>query len=89
MNTVTNNAGATFTIGMTVTHHDGWAGKVIKIRDTRSCVKIHVQPDDMGALPDRERWMLDEVSAARHGHPDFCYARDHGYSMGNFLECRP
>lgn len=80
---ITNLLGRTFTLGQGV-HYYGIPCTIREIRN--SSVLVDFEPSDLKRLSGRDRWLLSEVSAIRHGHPDFCRPRDHGVSMGCFDE---
>ena len=79
---ITNLAGTTYRLGQRVQHTDGWTGTIFKIDDRRAL--LFVNPDDINEVPKRDCWPLNPVAAKESGRAEFCKARDHGQSMGNF-----
>jgi hypothetical protein len=84
---ITNMAGRTLRLGQTVTHWDGWTGKIVRINEDRGLV--FVEPDDLSKLPRRYCYPLNDASRAQTGRAEFCRPRDHGLSMGNYREACP
>lgn len=83
-NSITNMLGKTLTVGQEVTHYDGWKGIVTDINEERGLV--YVTPYNIHEDKVRECWKLSYENAVNHGFPEFCRPRDHGLTMGNFLE---
>jgi hypothetical protein len=83
----TNCAGHIYRVGGRVQRFgEGWTGTIVAIvwRPNRP-VMIHVVPDDLTQLKRHECRPLNAQAAAEHGSPEFCEARDHGMTMGNFI----
>lgn len=85
---ITNCLGKTLTVGQHVTHHDGWTGVIYKITDEPNmrAALVYVTPDDISQVPRYDCWPLNEEQQKLHSKTEFCRARDHGLSMGNWKE---
>jgi len=81
---ITNMLGKTLTVGQEVTHYEGWKGIVIGINDKRGLV--YVNPHNPGQLREMDFYPLNDMHRERTGKDDFCRPRDHGLTMGNFVE---
>lgn len=85
-NSITNLAGKTLRMGQEVTHYEGWKGTVTGINDERGIV--YVTPHNPGELREMDFYPLNDMHRERTGRDDFCKPRDHGLTMGNFLEAQ-
>lgn len=63
-------------------------GTLTEIDVTGPVTLFKVAIDEPEKLGRRDRYALNPIAAARHGHPDFDRLRDHGVSGGN-LEILP
>jgi hypothetical protein len=85
MDSITNEAGQTFTVGKRVRHSDGWEGTIIGIKYTPTIDLLLVNPDNDGELTGRDALVaIAPEHAERIGRATFCRPRDEGRSMGNY-----
>jgi hypothetical protein len=84
MDSITNWADQTFTIGARVRHLEGWEGTIVGIKRTTTVDLLLVQPDDPRDLSARDYYRLNSEHTERFGRTHFCRPLDRGMSMGNY-----
>ena len=81
---VTNCLGNTIRLHQIVTHHEGWKGRVVKIREPHGTgPKVHVQPLKVEDLPPRQTRLVNDGNG---GLKLWLRPLEHGEGLGNFVE---
>lgn len=81
---VTNCLGNTIRLHQIVTHHEGWKGRVVKIREPHGAgPKIYVDPLNPADLPPRQTRLIDGPDGKMKL---WLRPLEHGAGMGNFVE---